>query len=54
MKYLDLLLATEWLSRYYPKYYSNELMLLADDIRDDPAFHRVLLVKRGRDTGGLG
>jgi hypothetical protein len=32
MKYLDLLLATDWLSRYYPKYYGNELMLLADDI----------------------
>lgn len=32
MKYLDLLLATDWLRRYYPKYYSNELMLLVDDI----------------------
>ncbi|HCW07742.1 MAG TPA: hypothetical protein DGG95_10310 [Cytophagales bacterium] len=32
MKYIDLLLATDWLSRYYPKYYNNELLLLADDI----------------------
>lgn len=32
MKYLDLLWATDWLRRYYPKYYSNELMLLVDDI----------------------
>ena len=32
MKYLDLLLATDWLSRYYPKYYGNELLLLADDV----------------------
>jgi hypothetical protein len=32
MKYFDLLLATDWLSRYYPKYYGNELMLLADDV----------------------
>jgi hypothetical protein len=32
MKYLDLLWATDWLSRYYPKYYANELLLLADDI----------------------
>jgi len=32
MKYIDLLLATDWLSCYYPKYNSNELLLLADDI----------------------
>ncbi len=32
MKYLDLLWASEWLRQYYPKYYSNELMLLMDDI----------------------
>lgn len=32
MKYLDLLWASDWLQRYYPKYYSNELMLLLDDI----------------------
>jgi len=32
MKYLDLLLATDWLSRYHPKYYANELLSLADDI----------------------
>ncbi len=32
MKYLDLLWMSDWLKRYYPKYYSNELMLLADDI----------------------
>ena len=32
MKYLDLLWAMDWLKRYYPKYYSNELTLLVDDI----------------------
>ncbi len=32
MKYLDLLLATDWLSRYHPKYYASELMALTDDI----------------------
>ena len=32
MKYLDFLLALDIISRYYPKYYSNELLLLADDI----------------------
>jgi hypothetical protein len=32
MKYLDFLWALDLLSRYYPKYHSNELLLLADDI----------------------
>lgn len=32
MKYLDFLLALNVISRYYPRYYSNELLLLADDI----------------------
>ncbi|MBS1950846.1 MAG: hypothetical protein OJF59_002252 [Cytophagales bacterium] len=32
MKYLDLLWASDWLRKYYPKYDSNELMLLVDDI----------------------
>jgi hypothetical protein len=32
MKYLDFLWALDMLSRYYPKYHSNELLLLADDI----------------------
>lgn len=32
MKYLDLLWATDWLSRYHPKYYASEVLLLADDI----------------------
>lgn len=32
MKYVDLLLALEFLYRYYPKYHSNELFILADDI----------------------
>jgi hypothetical protein len=32
VKYLDLLAALDLLSRYYPKYHSNELFLLADDI----------------------
>lgn len=32
MKYLDLLRASEWLSRYYPGYYTSELMILVDDI----------------------
>ncbi|MDH4089805.1 MAG: hypothetical protein OEV74_21745 [Cyclobacteriaceae bacterium] len=32
MKYLDLFWAMDLLYRYYPKYHSNELLLLADDI----------------------
>jgi hypothetical protein len=32
MKYLDFLWALDILCRYYPKYHSNELFLLADDI----------------------
>ncbi|SKC88650.1 hypothetical protein [Ohtaekwangia koreensis] len=32
MKYVDFLMALDLLSRYYPKYHSNELFLLADDI----------------------
>lgn len=32
MKYLDLLLALDVLSRYYPKYYSVELFQLAEDV----------------------
>ncbi len=32
MKYLDVLWAMDWLQRYYPSYYSNELLLLVDDI----------------------
>ncbi|MBS1508187.1 MAG: hypothetical protein JSS79_16220 [Bacteroidetes bacterium] len=32
MKYLEFLWATDWLSRYYPKYYASELMQLAEDI----------------------
>jgi len=32
MRYLDLLRASDWLKQYYPKYYSNELMLLVEDI----------------------
>jgi hypothetical protein len=31
-KYLDFLFALEFLYRYYPKYHSNELLLLADDV----------------------
>lgn len=31
MKYLDLLWASDWLQRHYPKYYSSELMLLLED-----------------------
>jgi hypothetical protein len=31
-KYLDFLLALDFLYRYYPKYHSNELLILADDI----------------------
>ncbi|MBL0742803.1 hypothetical protein [Chryseolinea lacunae] len=32
MKYLDFLWALDLLYRYHPKYHSNELLLLADDI----------------------
>lgn len=32
VKYFDLLFALDLLSRYYPKYHSNELFLLADDV----------------------
>lgn len=31
-KYLDLILALDFLYRYYPKYYSNEIVLLAEDV----------------------
>jgi hypothetical protein len=31
-KYLDFLFALDILYRYYPKYHSNEILLLADDI----------------------
>lgn len=32
MKYVEFLLALDLLSKYYPKYHSHELLLLADDI----------------------
>lgn len=32
VKYVEFLLALDMLSRYYPKYHSHELLLLADDI----------------------
>lgn len=32
MKYVDLLLALDFLYRSYPKYHSNELLILAEDI----------------------
>ncbi|NJM25285.1 MAG: hypothetical protein HC859_07140 [Bacteroidia bacterium] len=32
MKYLDFLWALDLLYRYYPRYHSNDLLLLADDI----------------------
>jgi hypothetical protein len=32
MKYLDFLFALDLLAKYYPRYYSTDLMLLADDI----------------------
>lgn len=32
MKYLDLLYVLDALSRYYPRYHSSEILLLADDI----------------------
>ena len=31
-KYLDLLFALDFLYRYYPKYYSNEIVLMAEDV----------------------
>lgn len=32
MKYLELLLALDFLAKYYPKYNSHEIILLAEDI----------------------
>lgn len=32
MKYVEFLLALDLLARYYPKYHSHELLVLADDI----------------------
>ena len=32
VKYVEFLLALDLLSKYYPKYHSHELLLLADDI----------------------
>ena len=32
MKYLDFLLALDVLSRYYPKYYSQDVLQLAEDV----------------------
>lgn len=32
MRYVEFLLALDLLARYYPKYHSHELLLLADDI----------------------
>lgn len=32
MKYFEFLIALDLLARYYPKYHSHELLLLADDI----------------------
>jgi hypothetical protein len=32
MKYLDFLLALDLINRYYPRYYTNEILILADDI----------------------
>lgn len=32
MKYIELLWAIDTLSKYYPKYHSSELMILADDV----------------------
>jgi hypothetical protein len=31
-KYIDFLFALDLLYRYYPKYHSNELLMLADDV----------------------
>jgi hypothetical protein len=32
MRYLDFLWALDLLYRYYPRYHSNEMLMLADDI----------------------
>jgi hypothetical protein len=32
MKYIELLFALDLLSKYYPRYYSHELIALAEDI----------------------
>jgi hypothetical protein len=32
MKYIELLFALDLLAKYYPRYYSNELFILADDV----------------------
>lgn len=32
MKYLEFLWTLDLLARYYPKYHSNELLVLADDV----------------------
>jgi hypothetical protein len=32
MKYIELLWALDLLSKYYPKYHSNEVLILADDV----------------------
>lgn len=32
MKYVEFLLALDLLAKYYPKYHSHELLILADDI----------------------
>lgn len=32
MKYIDFIWALDILYRYYPKYHSNEMLVLADDI----------------------
>ena len=32
MKYIEFLLALDLLAKYYPKYHSHELLVLADDI----------------------
>jgi hypothetical protein len=32
MKYIEFLWALDLLSRYYPRYHSNELFVLADDV----------------------
>ena len=32
MKYLELLWALEVLAKYYPKYHSSEVLVLADDV----------------------
>jgi len=32
LKYLDLLFALDILSRYYPRFHSNEILLMAEDV----------------------